>query len=382
MAENDTKNPQSPATSNILDKIMGSQTQTSLNEFQPNNLVSSLLSLLKERDREILSKRFGLDGMEIETLESIGKKYTLTRERVRQIEKDSLNFLKKQKNIELEKALQLIFETIKEHGNIMSEDFLMQTMQVGKTDQKERQSVKFLLSLGEQFKNLRETPEYYESWYLVGFDLVHLQQVISEFMTILESAGKVIAQNELHAQFNSTAFFKEHELELTERVIKSYLNIAKIIQINPFNEIGLKNWNEVRPRDVGDKAYLVLKHNGKPQHYSEITTMINNYKFDDRVAYMETVHNELIKDNRFVLIGRGIYALAEWGYKKGVVADVIKEILKSFGRPLSRDEIINEVLKRRQVKRNTILVGLSNRKNFQKVGKDKYSLAEIVNGTT
>jgi hypothetical protein len=87
------------------------------------------------------------------------------------------------------------------------------------------------------------------------------------------------------------------------------------------------------------------------------------------------VHNELIKDSRFVLIGRGIYALTEWGYKKGVVADVIKEILNSFGRPLSRDEIINEVLKKRQVKRNTILVGLSNRKNFQKVGKDKYSLA-------
>ena len=127
---------------------------------------------------------------------------------------------------------------------------------------------------------------------------------------------------------------------------------------------------------MGDKAYLVLKHHGKPEHYSAITKMINENKFDERSAYQETVHNELIKDDRFVLVGRGIYALSEWGFKKGVVADVIREILKSAGKPLSRDEIINEVLKRRQVKRNTILVGLSNRKNFQKVGKDKYLLAE------
>src|SRR5690606_25884944 len=127
------------------------------------------------------------------------------------------------------------------------------------------------------------------------------------------------------------------------------------------------------------KAYLVLKHHGKPEHYSAITKMINEHRFDSRTAYQETVHNELIKDDRFVLIGRGIYALTEWGYKKGVVADVIREVLSESNSPLSRDEIIAEVMKRRQVKRNTILVGLSNKKFFQKIGKDKYTLAETKN---
>ncbi len=364
--------------SNILDHIMGTQTQSNLNDFQPASLVNTLLSTLKDRDREILSKRFGLSGVDVETLEEIGKKHNLTRERVRQIEKDSLNFLKKQNSAELQKALQVIFDTIKDYGSILSEEYLMQIMQVGKNDKQESQAVKFLLSLGESFKNLRETPEYFESWFIVGFDLAKLQQVISEFMTILESSGHVVSQDELQNQFKQTQFYKDHQTELTDRTLKSYLNIAKIIQINPFNEIGLKNWNEVKPRDVGDKAYLVLKHHSKPEHYSEITKLINDYKFDSRTAYQETVHNELIKDARFVLIGRGIYALTEWGYKKGVVADVIKDILKASGRPLTRDEIINEVLKKRQVKRNTILVGLSNRKNFSKVGKDKYALATNV----
>jgi DNA-directed RNA polymerase delta subunit len=118
-----------------------------------------------------------------------------------------------------------------------------------------------------------------------------------------------------------------------------------------------------------------MKHHKKPEHYSQITEMINKAKFDERTAYKETVHNELIKDPRFILIGRGIYALSEWGFKPGVVADVIAEILKEQGQPMAKDKIIEEVLKRRQVKKNTILVGLSNKKVFKKVGKNAYALA-------
>src|SRR3989338_1561227 len=89
MSDSETKNI-NPISSNILDKVMGSQTQSNLSEFQPTSMVNSLLLGLKQRDREILGHRFGLAGMEIETLEAIGKKFNLTRERVRQIEKDSL----------------------------------------------------------------------------------------------------------------------------------------------------------------------------------------------------------------------------------------------------------------------------------------------------
>jgi hypothetical protein len=103
--------------------------------------------------------------------------------------------------------------------------------------------------------------------------------------------------------------------------------------------------------------------------------LINAQSLDKRTAYKETVHNKLIKDKRFVLVGRGIYALTEWGYKPGVVADIIAEILKETKRAMGRDELIAEVLKRRMVKKNTILVGLSNRKLFKKVGKNLYELA-------
>jgi hypothetical protein len=374
MAENTAENNTEKAS--ILDRIMGSQTQSSLNNFEPARMVGNLLALLKERDRQIVTKRFGLEGQEVETLEAIGQKYNLTRERVRQIEKDSVAYLKRKNVRELSDSLQLIFDTVVDHGSIMSEDFLMRTMLLNKPESRESASLKFLLSLSEQLKYHKESAHYYSAWFILGFNMDKLGEVTEEFIAILRQHGKVVSQDDLYAKFKLTEYFKAHSLELSDRVLKSYLNIAKAIQVNPFNEIGLKDWSEVKPRDVGDKAYLVLKHHGKPEHYSAITKMINDHRFDERTAYQETVHNELIKDERFVLIGRGIYALTEWGYKKGVVADVIREVLASSSKPLSRDEIISEVMKRRQVKRNTILVGLSNKKYFQKVGKDKYVLAE------
>jgi len=371
MAESDTNTPQS---SNILDTIMGNQTLSSINKFEPAVLVREILSTLKERDREILAKRFGLDGLSVETLEAIGKSNNLTRERVRQIEKDSIVSLKKSKNKSLEQALQLIFDSIVEHGNIVAEDFLIQMLLYNKPQATDQQAVKFLLSLGDQFKYHKEDSKYYAAWYVVGFDMNKLNSVVDHFIQILKEAGQVLNQEVLYEKFKQMPFYEEHKFELTDKILKSYLNISRSIQTNPFDEIGLSDWNEIKPRDVGDKAYLVLKHHGKPEHYSQITKLINEHKFDERAAYQETVHNELIKDDRFVLIGRGIYALSEWGFKKGVVSDVIKEVLQASGKPMSRDEIISEVMKRRHVKRNTILVGLSNKRFFQKVGKDRYSL--------
>lgn len=364
--------------SNILDTIIGSQTQMSLTNFDPIKLTLSLLGYLKGRDSEIVAKRFGLKGFEIETLESIGHKHNLTRERVRQIEKDSLNLIKSNNDKSLEQALQLIFDTLSEHGQIMAEDYLLQTMLLTKSGESSdlavRHAITFLLNLGVQFSLLKESDKLASSWYLTGFDLSKLEEVVGELVKVLHLGKKTMDQTELFNKFKQTDYFNLNAARLSDKVLKSYIAVTKLIQVNPFNEVGLVEWTEIKPHDVGDKAYLVLKHHGKPEHYSAITQLINESKFDQRTAYQETVHNELIKDERFVLVGRGIYALAEWGYKKGVVADVIKEVLTARGHPLSRDEIINEVMKKRMVKRNTILVGLSNRKLFKKVENQRYTL--------
>jgi hypothetical protein len=104
-------------------------------------------------------------------------------------------------------------------------------------------------------------------------------------------------------------------------------------------------------------------------HFEEVARAIT--KLFGKKAHPATCHNELIKDARFVLVGRGLYALAEWGYTKGIVADVIKNILKKEG-PLTREEVVAKVLKERHVKENTIVVNLQNSRYFKKDKTGRY----------
>lgn len=115
-------------------------------------------------------------------------------------------------------------------------------------------------------------------------------------------------------------------------------------------------------------------------HFRDITTAINDTQFDHKRAYLPTIHNELILDPRFVLVGRGMYALTEWGYVRGVVADVIEQVLRTHG-PLTRAEVEAEVLKQRIVKPGTIYLSLTNKKRFLKNKQDgRYYLVQQKEG--
>src|SRR2546430_17351577 len=130
----------------------------------------------------------------------------------------------------------------------------------------------------------------------------------------------------------------------------------------------------VNPKNIRDKIYVILKENGKHMHFNEISAAIKDSDFKRKDATTQAIHNELIKDKRFVLIGRGIYALKEWGYQKGTVSDIIIEVLREAGEPLHRDEIVRRVLKSRFVKETTILLNLQGKAHFKRVAKATYAL--------
>jgi len=359
----------------ILDTIIHTKQNESLNQFKPSEIVRDVLSLLKERDKQILTNRYGLEGLETKTLAAIGQEQNLTRERVRQIEKDLLKTLKKTslKNSSFSEAKDFVLNIIAEHGRIVAEEGLLMHLNI--SDPREKNALVFILHLVEELDHFIHD-NYKKSWVTVLFKEDLLNSFISVSKTLIGAKNEPLAVEVFLENFKQTQFFKDNQAELSDKVILNYLELTVEIEKNVFGHWGLSLWKEVKPKDVGDKAYLVMKHNKKPEHYSAITEMINKSKFDSRIAYKETVHNELIKDPRFILIGRGIYALSEWGYKPGVVADVIAEILKDSGQPLPKEKIIEQVLKRRVVKKNTILVGLSNKKFFRKVGKNSYALAQ------
>ena len=153
------------------------------------------------------------------------------------------------------------------------------------------------------------------------------------------------------------------------------------ITINVFGDVGLSEWPEISPSFVRDKAYLVMKKHGEPLHFRTIARLIGEYNLSEKRAHPQTVHNELIKDSRFVLVGRGIYGLKEQGFEGGTVCEVIARILAENGA-MSTDDIVREVQKRKISKRNTIVLNLQNRDLFERLSEEgsiKYQLVRDKN---
>lgn len=141
--------------------------------------------------------------------------------------------------------------------------------------------------------------------------------------------------------------------------------MVKTLDKNQLNEWGHTSSNQVKVRGIKDFAYLILRKAGKPMHFREVANTINT-TFNKK-AHVATCHNELIKDKRFVLVGRGMYGLAEWGRAGGVVRDVINKVISQAESPLTKEEIIERVRTLRDVKPNTIAVNLQNPKYFEKI---------------
>lgn len=373
MPEEANQEPAKPQ--NILDAVSFSKQSDSLRSFNPQGIVLEYLAQLDNREKQILMSRYGLEDGKPQTLENIGKKLNLTRERVRQIEKDSLKRLRLLSvPSRLNEANELIFQIIEDLGDIAPETKILETLLVNNASDLGSRSILFILNVNPRFNPLRENVSYHQSWSIIGFDQEVFENIIAAAIKLLETEQKPMKSEEMYRKLSGELDIPEAK-NISNEVLENYISISKGIGKNAFQEWGLTDWTQIHPKDVGDKIYLVLQHHGKPEHYGKITELINKHSFDKRTAHKETVHNELIKDQRFVLVGRGIYALREWGYKKGVVADIIKEILNKSDGPLTRDQIIDEVLKQRFVKRNTIIVGLSNRKLFAKTPDNKYTNA-------
>jgi len=324
--------------------------------FNYAKICQNLVKDLPQRQKEVISRRFGLNppagGGKKETLEAIGKDYDITRERVRQIEEDG--FLRLEPKIgQLQKTFQYFTDQLKNFGDLKKEDILLQEL----GGRRFQPQIYFLLTLGPNFEKVGESDEFYSLWTINQNSLILAKKVIDSFYDQLKKINQPLSLEDLKP---SRAAGRWHPLSQT--ALLAYLEISKKIQKNYEGLFGLKNWPEINPRGVKDKAYLVFKKTQKPLHFSQVAEFIN-------AALPQTVHNELIRDERFVLVGRGIYALREWGYEPGQVKDVIFKILKKAEKPLTKEEILKEVLEQRLVKENTVLLNLSNKKYFLKASQ-------------
>jgi hypothetical protein len=341
---------------NLLEKMIKEEKSEELARLDAINIVNSLFSELLDREKDILSRRFGLKGDKGETLEKIGSLHKLTRERVRQIESASIKKIKKLETLEtsVEVLKETVHNLLSEHGGLIRRDYLLDILTVmalelnnesSTTDpnyEKNRASYRnhfnFLISklMGDDLELVEDHDKFNASFKLKNEDIGHLEELAEDLLNKVEVLKKTYTTEELldllkeldsynkyqeklkvsgtdiSPIFKSAVFPDKAELINNNKVLYSLMQAVKNIEQNKYGEWGISDWEEIKPKTVNDKIYLILKHEGKPLHFTEIAEKINGVKFDKKVANAATVHNELILDDRYILVSRGTYGLKEW----------------------------------------------------------------------
>jgi DNA-directed RNA polymerase delta subunit len=320
----------------------------------------------RDREREIIARRFGLYDRR-ETLEQIGELLGITRERVRQLEKAILSRLKTLaqdgKLPGIDNVEKIFIRYLHDQGRVSTIAKLAEVID-GNDDDKTKAHVALLTTISPGLIIIDENDHYRHGVAIAQYhDQKKVQSLVKSVVAEIKTVGEPVSIEELHARMH---FEHPSYIEALASLSKELATLG--------GKWGLIRWPLVNPKNIRDKIYVVLKDKNKPMHFSEISNEIKNSTFKRRDVTTQAIHNELIKDKRFILIGRGIYALKEWGYKQGTVADVIADVLKKSGKPLHRDEIVKRVLKSRRVKETTILLNLQGNPQFKRVAKATYDI--------
>jgi len=397
----------------ILDTILDNNIKEEAAILDSRVILDTLFSVLREKERDVLSQRFGLKNNKKVTLESIGSSYNLTRERIRQIENTAINKIRKHEEFDKYTASlrHVINSLLEEHGAIIEHQYLIDNLSHlsdlanGEQDVNLdvlRNRYAFILAklLSDEFDHVKENEHYDNLWKLKFASVDHLEELLKFLLDKLNELKQVLKTENIIALLKDSEVYNKHQDKLQvsnnfdiSNVIKSknfteqadiinenkalysLLRSSKNLKQNKYGYWGINNWPEITPKTINHKIYLIMKNQERPLHFKNIADEINNINFDRKKANSATVHNELILDDKYILIGRGIYALKEWGYDNGTVSDVVKQVLLEAGRSLTKNEITQRVLEKRQVKEATINLALMNKNVFTKEN-GKYSLVE------
>lgn len=332
--------------------------------------ISNAIEIIDQpREKEIINRRFGLTQKK-ETLEQIGERLNITRERVRQLEKAALIRLKiaaEKGNIEhLPEIEKVIIRNLAETGRISKTKNLVEKCIESEPTEQQIFNFLFIAEISNKLILVQENDKYHSAIANAEYsDEKKIKKSIDEIVNIIKKAKSPMTLDQLDSELE---YEHPNQISAIASISKSLATLNGLW--------GLEKWPAVNPKNIRDKIFVVLETKKEPMHFSEIAEEIRKSDFSRKDVTTQAIHNELIKDKRFVLIGRGIYALDNWGFKKGTVADTIAAVLKEAGEPLYRDEIVKRVLEKRKVKETTVLLNLQSKKEFKRVAKATYTLAE------
>lgn len=338
-----------------------------------SDAIEEMFLVLTDKEKDVIVKRFSLDNKPRRTLESIGKSFSVTRERIRQIEKIALNKLKRTvQTTRLSHVNEIADRVLRENGGVLMEERLVGEIlnDMNSEDIVDAHIIKLALNIKPDFVKIEKNNQYSPFWILEELPLSLVESTIKAGIKVLKKKGDVMKDSKLVVQVRQILGEKLENC-IDPMIVSSMELDRRVKRLN--GAFGLMEWRHINPRSIRDKAYIVLKNEKCPLHFVEIANKISEAGFDKKVVTVQAVHNELIRYDQFVLVGRGLYALKELGYKQGTVADIIEDLLKKKS-PLTKQEILEGVLAQRHVKKGTISLNLQKNPQFARVGRAVYEL--------
>ncbi len=347
--------------------------QASLTKNTIEKFFQDVLTSLSDKERTVIERRIGIHGSK-ETLQNIGNSFkpSITRERVRQIEDAGIKKVGRIiKATELSAIQDMARDIMGHHGGVLTREKLIGALIQNMNLSKEINAQMLEVIVQSDFEIIKSKPRLGTQTYFTLPDITRksIDAVHREAVKTLKRKKDVMERTELYTHIAESV--KEEVGSLSNVFIDSVLDIFDDIVKGEEVLIGLTRWKILNPKTLKDKAIYVMKKEKVPMHFVDISNKISEYLGE--AVKINTIHNELIRNEEFILIGRGIYALKEWGFKPGTVLDVILDILAKNGGPMNTEDIIKKVLKVRNVKKTTIYMNLQNKKAIERVGRNFYA---------
>ena len=356
------------ASSSSSSQQTAAKSQISLNL---QDLLGDLFLVLTQKETEVIKRRFALAGQSKQTLEKIGKHFNVTRERIRQIESIALSKLKRTvRTTKLNEVNEMGKGILRASGGLMLASELVSGVlkHLPGSQTIDGSVLRLSFSIDSEMAPEGRSQTYKPFWRLSSLAMDDISTIVDMAVKFLNKRHSCMKGAELISSIQAMPGF-QGRIPSSELIL-SCLSIDERLREIP-EGWGLTEWRFVRPRSIRDKVEIILKKVGRPMHFMEIANSIKEAGFDHKNVTVQAVHNELIRYPQFVLVGRGLYALRDWGYEPGTVADVIENILKQKGA-LSKKQIIEEVSRQRTVKVGTISLNLQKMPYFVRVGRAVY----------
>lgn len=340
-------------------------------EFDLSASVKSILKTIPNpRNREIIRRRLGLFDNR-QTLDRIGQDQELTRERIRQIAASVMAELEanaaRSGSEDLKQAEGHIKSSLAKIGNVARISDLARQLVGSAQNEIHQAQITFLARLSPEFVVIEPSNHHHAGIALRDHhNLNEVHQHISSVVGHIDDIGSPVSAGTISQDRMKSEISPDH--------VHGIASLSKRLAFLD-GVWGMNHWSSVNPTNIRGKIDIILRKNPEPMHFLDIADKIKASNFRRNSVTPQAVHNELIKDERFVLVGRGLYGHRDHGYQPGTVADIITDVLSKADGPVERSEIVRQVLKQRLVKETTISLSLQSKPQFKRQpGSSKYIL--------